>query len=143
MNKKFTLTKTVLGIAFLIAFTCMQASAANAFRRFKVADPEQVISDLTEELDLSDAQVEQIRPVIQNHAEKRNEIFDQYRSEGRSGRQEMRSQLETLREETQSELASVLTEEQMEKYKAYQEERWQRRQSNKRKPMHGGGRSGF
>jgi Skp family chaperone for outer membrane proteins len=139
MNKKSGLTKTVLGIAFLIAFTLMQASAANAFRRFKVPDPEQVISDLTKELGLSDMQVEQIRPVIQNHAEKRNEIFDQYRSEGRSGRQEMRSQMEALREETESELASVLTEEQMEKYRAYQEEKRQKRHNNKGKAMRGGG----
>ncbi len=114
-----------LVLAFIITSACVTPS--EAFRGSKARDPEKIISHLTRELGLSDTQVTQIRPIIENQAEQRKLIFEKYASQGRSGRKAMRGEMDALREKTDSQLASVLADEQMAKHRELHDQRRQNR----------------
>jgi hypothetical protein len=88
MNKKFI--GWVLTLIFALTFASI--SPAHAFRGPRMADPERIITNLTEELGLSETQISQIRPIIEKQAEQRNSIFEKYASQGRGGRRAMRNE---------------------------------------------------
>ena len=88
--------------------------------------PEQVISRLTERLELTEDQVTAITPIIEKNVEQRREIFDSYKGEGRQLKDSMRNEMQTIGEETETQLSSVLTDEQMEKFLEFREERRER-----------------
>ncbi len=105
-------------LALVLAVSFTYVSSAQAFRGKRAKDPDKIIAHLTEKLSLSDEQVTQIRPIIENQAEQQKQLFEKYGSQGRAGKQAMRGEMKTLREETHSKMAAVLTEEQMEKYES-------------------------
>ena len=83
------------------------------------------VAQLTEVLSLDEAQVPQVREVLEMEAEKRRETFQNLRGSGDRGA--MMTAMQELQEETRTLLAEILSEEQLEKYDAHVEEMRQRR----------------
>ncbi|MGE0083067.1 MAG: hypothetical protein AB7S75_01465 [Desulfococcaceae bacterium] len=121
----------MLFAALLFVFAMAQTVSAAGLQRQmpKVPDAEQIIANLTAELSLSGDQVAQIRPIIEDHTKKRDAVIEKYADQDRSGRQNMRAELDALRTEQDARLQEVLTEEQMVKYRAYTEKKRQEMQN--------------
>lgn len=116
----------VAGAVLCIAVLAAQPVRARAQNRpVRGVSAERVVSRLSQELNLTQEQEERLRPVIEESAEKRREIF-----------KDMRSRMEELDKSTDEKLSGILTEEQMEEYRNMREERRERR-----KDRRGGGRA--
>ena len=82
-------------------------------------DPEHVLERMTEHLELSDQQVEQVRPILESAQERRRALRDLPRDERREAAR-------ALHEEVQGELAQVLTDDQQQKLEEHFERRHRR-----------------
>ncbi len=89
---------------------------------------EQILADMQQQLNLTDAQVEQVRPILRVQSQKRKELFDKYRSQGRQGRSAIHSEMQTLRAETEAQLVEILSNDQMQAYRNMQDQRRERMQ---------------
>jgi len=154
MNRKCIVSETVywqnpfsicmLFAALLFVFAMAQAVSAAGFQRQmpKAPDAEQIIANLTAELSLSEEQVAKIRPIIEEHTKKRDELIEKHSASDGSGMQDMRTQMQSLRTELDTQLQTVLTEEQMVKYRAYMEKKRQEMQNRMGGHKGGGGGKG-
>ena len=89
------------------------------------------LAQMTEQLDLTDEQVKQLKPIVEEQTKKQEAIF-----ENASGdRETMRAEMMKLMEETDKQYAEVLTEEQM---NTYREMRQQRMRQGRPPPPQGG-----
>ena len=122
-------------ILLALAVTFAFASPAAAFRKGPKKSPEEILAHMTDRLELSDEQAEQIRPIIEDQVTKRSELFEKYHHQGRESRRQMRSEMRTLIEETDKQLEPILSDEQMAELKKMREERPRRMRKcfNKRK----------
>lgn len=97
---------------------------------------EEVVSQLQEQLNLTDEQVEQIRPIFEEEFEKREELFQKNQGQGQGqgpeSRKALDEELQKLQEETEKQLEEILTEEQMTLYRKMLDER------QKHQPPRGG-----
>ena len=89
------------------------------------------LAQLTEQLDLTDEQAKQMKPIIEEQSKKQQEIFDSASGD----RETMRAEMMNLMEETDEQYAEVLTEEQM---NTYREMRQQRMRQGRPPPPQGG-----
>lgn len=112
----------------------------HAFRGPKPPGPEQLLSDLTQELSLNETQVEKIQSIIEDHTSKREALFEQYANKGRSARREMKPEMDAPQADLNTSIEAVLTEEQIVKYQVYQEKKRQEMQATMGKNY--GGRGG-
>lgn len=80
---------------------------AHAQRRDGPPDPETRVERMTERMDLTEAQADQVREILREQAEVRQRIF----ADGRGP--ETREQMMELRERTHERLAQVLNDQQM------------------------------
>lgn len=128
--------------AVSLALGLLTVSASGAQRQdWSPRTPEQMVEEhltrMTVELGLTDEQVVQVRPIIEEHLAKMGEFMEKHRQGGRrpgcSGREEM----EALHKEVEERLDTVLTEEQIRTYREKQEERRERRRE--RTGRRGGG----
>ncbi|MEJ2536126.1 MAG: Spy/CpxP family protein refolding chaperone [Calditrichia bacterium] len=79
------------------------------------------ISELKERLNLTDAQVAQIEPILTSTREQMHEL-----RENRSGdRQQMRSRMQSIMQERDKKIEAILTESQKQEYRKYIQERRQ------------------
>ncbi len=128
--------------ALLFVCAMVQTVPAAAFQGRMGPDPERMTANLTAELSLSDEQVAKVRPIIEEHAKKRDAIMEKYAGQDKSGRQNMRTEMDALRTELDTRLQTVLTEDQMVKYRAYMEKKRQEMQNKMGGPGNGGGGKG-
>jgi len=84
------------------------------------ADLDSFMNGLTERLVLSDAQVAQVRPILEAQFQKQHELVQRDRSSGNSG--ELQGEMDRQRQETHELLSNVLTERQMSEYHAMRQE---------------------
>ena len=82
-------------------------------------DADQRMAKLTMELELSDEQVEQLRPIVEEQTKRQQALFESYADE----RETMRAEMTKLREETDEQFAEVLSEEQMKEYRELRQQR--------------------
>ncbi len=106
-------TTGILGLAMLSLIPL----AAQAFGRGgrHQPDPDRTLARLTETLDLSTEQQEQVEAILEEGFAKRAEVREAHRSE-----------METLREQNHTSLAAALTPEQVEKLDQLREDRQER-----------------
>jgi hypothetical protein len=104
----------LFGLALLL-ITGLMVTDAFSFGGRRGPDPERMLAHLTEDLDLSEEQVELVRPILENQHEMMQEVFEDESLRG--DRAAMHEQMEAIREETELQLESVLTEEQMEQFR--------------------------
>jgi Spy/CpxP family protein refolding chaperone len=97
---------------------------------------EERLAEAKERLDLSDEQLEQVKPVMQEATEAQRSILARYgidlEAEGGSGNalgmreaRKLRQDLSKVRADTLKKLDGILTDEQLEEFKKLQEERRQ------------------
>lgn len=122
------LTPLLLFSLGLFMITALMVTDAFAFDGHRGPDPEQMLAHLTEDLDLSEEQVELVGPILENLHIMMEEVFEDESLRG--DRDAMHEQMEAIREETDLQLESVLTEEQMEKFR----ERSHKRGPHPRRP---------
>jgi hypothetical protein len=109
------LTPLLLFSLGLFIITALMVTDAFAFEGHRGPDPERMLAHLTEDLDLSEEQVELVGSILENQHEMMEELFED--ASLRGDRDAMHEQMEAIREETELQLESVLTEEQMEKFR--------------------------
>ena len=115
--------------ALVLASTPALAQQGQGGRRMLGADER--LAQMTEQLDLTDEQVKQMKPIVEEQTKKQEAIF-----ENASGdRETMRAEMMKLMEETDKQYAEVLTEEQM---NTYREMRQQRMRQGRPPPPQGG-----
>lgn len=85
--------------------------------------PEQVISRLTDRLDLTEEQAAGIEPVIRESLARKHEVFEKYGDKRREVRQAMRDEIRAIGDETHEQLSNILTEEQIKELNVLKEER--------------------
>jgi hypothetical protein len=95
---------------------------------------------MQEQLKLTDQQIEQIRPILEEQEENRSKIFEKYRSNRYQDRSTIRSEMQDLQAQTENQLADFLSEDQMQTYKDNQIK--QRQRMNQRFRSRGSHRSG-
>lgn len=129
MNRSFSKRKPRAGtirlctiFLLVVIFTATMAFAGGPGRGTNAPTAGRIISDISSRLDLTDEQVDLVRPVIENRVRKRDEIFRNYRSQGRSGRGAQKTEIAELNFDTEMRLAKVLTTGQMEQYRKMKEE---------------------
>lgn len=123
------LVTTVATLIILLA-TGMQVAADE----HRVAMAQQQIQQTIERLELTDAQIGQVEPVLEASAAARQEILSRYGmnpasrqgTAGKPGLREMRAMrkdMHALRKDTMGELEQILSDEQLEEFKSIQAER--------------------
>ena len=104
-------------ISVLILFFVSGLSAyANQERRTL----DDIVGRMQKELNLTDAQVEAIKPIIKENTEKRQEFFDSIAGETSSNKAEIKRNMRKFKEEMNEKLSKILSPEQMEKLKEKQ-----------------------
>jgi hypothetical protein len=83
------------------------------------------MANLTERLDLSEAQVTTLRPIFEEQFTKRSELFAQAQSGG--GRGQMRTVMQELQAKTDEKVKEVLTDAQWGEYEKFMQEQRSRR----------------
>lgn len=117
----------------------LAASAALTLSIATQAEPDQAthqdkIQQLIEQLQLTDEQLAEIRPVLEAHAEQTMTILDKYDIErpqtdgerkrlGLRDARKLKGEMQTLRSETRAQLEDVLSEEQLAEYDKLAQER--------------------
>ena len=100
--------------------------------------PDQEIERLSTILDLTEEQIVQIEPIINESMEKRHEVFDKYRDQGQQVRQAMREEMHAIGDETHEQLSTILNAEQMEELNSIKEERRSKMERHTNRPGHMG-----
>ena len=111
------LTAFVALVALGLATTPALAQQGPGGRR--MLSPDERLARLTEQLDLTDEQAAQMKPIIDEQSKKQQELFENAGGD----RATMRAEMTKLMEETDKQYAEVLTEEQMSKYREMRQER--------------------
>ena len=112
-------TLTVLVATFALAASATPALAQQGQGGRQMLDADERLASLTERLDLTDEQVEQLKPIVEEQTKKQEELFQNAGGD----RERMRAEMIELQDETMKQYAEVLTEEQMDQYR----EMWRRR----------------
>lgn len=126
-------------VLLLILLTLIRAMPAFAFHKKPKKNPELLLATMQEQLKLTDHQIEQIRPILEEQEENRSKIFEKYRSNRYQDRSTMRSEMQDLQAQTEYQMADVLSEDQMQTYKDNQIK--QRQRMNQRFRSRGSHRS--
>jgi len=111
------LTVFVALFALVLVSTPALAQQGPGGRRMLSSDER--LAQLTEQLDLTDEQAKQMKPIIEEQSKKQQEIFDSASGD----RETMRAEMMNLMEETDEQYAEVLTEEQMNTYRKMRQQR--------------------
>jgi hypothetical protein len=97
---------------------------ARALRRsiLRGKSPEAVLRRLEEHLNLTEAQMARVRPVVERSMAERRELFDRMREQEQPDRMFFRHEMYKLERSFEKALAGVLTEKQMQGYREMQKE---------------------
>ena len=121
LSKRAWVCGIVLGVSLLMAGRtfAQQRERLPSFAQRKAQPPASmpfgdIIAMMKEKLNLSDEQVSQITPIVQDDIRQRQEIMAKAKASG-AGRNTVKSQMAALRERTKSKIAQYLTPEQLAK----------------------------
>ena len=107
-------------IISMLVYLCTTAwtvfAAENEFQ------PAQLLADLKARLNLSQEQIAQVRPIMQEQSQALRELIEKYQGQGFVGMRSLKNELEQLREETNKQLEPILSAEQMRELTAFHEE---------------------
>jgi Spy/CpxP family protein refolding chaperone len=121
-SKRIQATRHLLGLA-LIGFVLWLAAsgwlpvatAGAASGGMRHGDPQARLAHLQTELNLTDAQVDQIRPILEAQTAKARELMVRHRGQDR---RTLRTEMQALRDETRTALADVVSAEQLAQWEA-------------------------
>ncbi|HNR11736.1 MAG TPA: hypothetical protein PKM59_00310 [Thermodesulfobacteriota bacterium] len=112
---------TVLGCMMLLVFAPVFSSWAQ-----DGSNADAFAQKFQERLQLSDEQMEQLRPIISEDMAKRKAILQKYQGHGQQGYRPMRGELDSLNADTEGKMSQILSAEQMEEYKKLRQEQVER-----------------
>ena len=121
--------------AVLLGLLMANFSLAEEDRRAKAMERvQQNLQEASERLALTDQQLEAVRPVLQDDAEQRLQVMQQYMLDDKGERKkpsrkemrDIRAQIQLINERTYESLGNILDDEQLEEYRKMQDERRQR-----------------
>lgn len=108
-------------VLWLTAIGWLPVTTANAAQGgTQNRNPEQRLMRMQSHLDLTDEQVDRIRPILETHAAQARDLQEQYQGQDR---RQKRVEMQALREETKTALAEILTEDQLAKWQQMKENR--------------------
>ena len=122
---------TAFVVLFALGLVSTPALAQQGPGGRRMLSSDERLAQLTEQLDLTDEQVKQMKPIIDDQTKNQQELFQNAGGD----RETMRAEMMKLMEETDRQYAEVLTEEQMTKYR---EMRQQRMRQGRPLPPQGG-----
>ena len=130
--------KKIISIFILVfAFTF----AAQAQKKGSKFQAERMLKKLTKDLNLTEVQQEQIKPLLVAQiadrkllSKKRKAMKESGEKPSREDRKKMREEREAKQTAMNSKMATILTEEQFEKFKVIAEEQKNKTRKNKKKP---------
>ncbi len=133
LSARQTVIAALLGfVVWLLLVTGLHLLPAQAGPGLRKMDPEKRLMHLKERLQLSDQQVNQVRPILEEMAARHREIMEQARSQGGPGNASRRNDRRALQEATDARLGEVLSPEQMETWRSLREERRNRIKQRRR-----------
>lgn len=106
-------------IISIIVYICTAWTVFAAENEFQSA---QLLADLKTRLNLSQEQIAQVRPIMQEQSQTLRELIEKYKVQGFVGMRSLTNELEQLREETSKQLEPILSAEQMQELTAFHEE---------------------
>ena len=133
-NKWLCFHGIVLGVSFLMA------SVAFAQQEKQPPSAGEIAAKMKQNLNLTDEQVSQITPVIEENIQQRQAIMEQAKGQ-ETDRDAMKGQMAALRESMESKLAQYLTPEQLEKWKTSIQQKHSGRRNHNRRGAPSGGES--
>ena len=84
--------------------------------------PEQIIAEIRRRLKLTDQQMDQVRPIMQEHLKEQGAIREKYGGKGFAGIQDLIRNMQRLNSKTTGRLEKVVTAEQLAEYEKFQQE---------------------
>ena len=99
-------TLTVLVASFALAVSATPALAQQGQGGRQMLDADERLAQLTERLDLTDEQVKELKPIVEEQTKKQEDIFQNASGD----RETMRAEMIELQDETMKQYAEVLTE---------------------------------
>lgn len=134
------LITTAICLILLNIILCPSAQARNRGRMQQGKTTGEIVSMMKERLGLSEEQVAQVRPIMEDEKNLRQQILEKYIGQNRESMMSVRPEIEELQAYTEARLSKVLTDEQMEKYRKIRDEETQKRREMRsgRSGMRGG-----
>ncbi len=125
-----TLERQIVKILMVISIVFALIMAWSAYAQRPMGSPqgdqnrEEQFERLKDQLGLSDQQVEEILPILEESRERQQALREKYMDQSRSQEtmESFRNEREELQEETNASLATVLSDEQMKEYREMQGE---------------------
>jgi hypothetical protein len=117
---------------------CTPAEGRGGWRNRQGKTAQDILDDMKECLNLTEEQVAQAQPIIEDQVQKRRETFESWREEGSQDRQSLKDAMQSLQEATESQLATILTEEQLEGLRKMQDEQREKRMGSRGGPRQRG-----
>ncbi len=122
--KKFILIAVItLGALVTYGPMAQAADAGGKTAKTKRGGRQNQVELMKTELSLTDKQVVELKPVLEEQQKKMREMFQ----DRNTPREERRAKMQKLQEETNTKLKTILTSEQMEKWQKLQQERRKKR----------------
>ncbi len=123
-----TLERQIVKILMVISIVFALIMAWSAYAQRPMGSPqddqnrEEQFERLKDQLGLSDQQVEEILPILEESRERQQSLREKYMDQSRSQEtmESFRNEREELQEETNASLATVLSDEQMKEYREMQ-----------------------
>jgi hypothetical protein len=116
------LATLAVGLLWIGLSSCAFGLFGGGAERAREDDVDQTVSVLTDRLQLTAEQADQIRPVIEHDQEARSQIVRQDQVRVNSGGTSMGAQLGLLRQDTEERLAGILTPEQLGEYRKFRDQ---------------------
>ena len=114
------LSFALLAMALVVATSSsLWAQGQGQGRRMGQVDIDSLVADLTEQLDLTEKQAVQLKPVLEKQYSGMRELMMAARQSG--DRSTVQPKMAQLREQHHAEVAKILTEDQLKKYQEIQE----------------------
>ena len=107
--------RRAIGILIVI-FSMAVSGHAQGYQQPSADD---IIKKMKEQIDLTDQEASQVKPIIESDIQQKQAIKDQAESQG-TDRETVKTQLKQLRKDTESQLSRYLSQEQIEQWENYQ-----------------------
>jgi cyanate lyase len=108
--------KHVIGVCMGIVLFLTAFSAIAQDTEFQTG---QLVTELKEQLNLTEDQITELRPLMKEHSQKLRDLVEEYRGKGIVGLRSLKEDMQQLRDETKTLLDPILHEEQKETLKTF------------------------
>ncbi len=134
--------KQLIGVVIVLLFFLAGCAGHGPSEPMKPPSVEEHLRELESVLDLSAAQVEKIRPVLENHHAEMIAMFERAHDGGQSAMMDLRDEIKLQNDILHDALEKYLTPQQLEKYDQYMKKKEERDRDHMQGPGGPGGPGG-